>query len=65
MLLQTAATREDQVNLLSNTTPKYFCQSTWDKRVSSIKTCGRTTALHDLLENHITLDFLIVIISLI
>ena len=59
MLLQTAATCEDQVNLLSNTTPKYFCRSTWDKGESSIKTYGCTTALHNLVENHIILDFLI------
>ena len=59
MLLQTAATCEDHVNLLSNVTPKYFCLSTCENGVSSIKACGCTTLLQDLVENHITLDFLI------
>ena len=36
MLLQTAATCEDHINLLPNVTPKYFCLSTCDNRVSSI-----------------------------
>ena len=59
MLLHTAATCECQVNLLSNVTPRYFCVLTCNKGVLSIKTCGCTTALCDLVENHITLDFLI------